>query len=82
MSYEFTGEAGRCLDAFLSHVNRSMLHPLDWGRLYRFARACHLEGVSTDEGEVKRRMLEAGFSETKADEVASVFYHLMAFQAV
>lgn len=67
-------------DQFVASANMSGLHPLDWQKLYRFARVCHTYHVKTNTDDVTRLLVDAGFSEEYARDIASVYGHLRDFQ--
>ena len=72
--------AQKAFDYFVGLANKGGLHPLDWERFYRFARVCHIFHVKTNEEDVLRFLVHAGFSEQYARELATVFGHLRDFQ--
>lgn len=67
-------------DTFVTLANRNSLHPLDWERFYEFARACHVFRTKTNEENVFRLLVHAGFDEEYALKIATVYGHLREFQ--
>lgn len=63
------------LDTFLLHANKSMLHPNDWNRFYRFIWHCTKHNVVVYPMELAAWLEEAGFSSEYASEIAAVFEH-------
>lgn len=59
---------------FMHLANKSVLHPLDWERFYKFIRACHYHKFK-DEELLRNRLIQGGFSEEYADEVVNIFEH-------
>lgn len=68
-------------DLFVKAANKGMLHSLDWGRWYRFVRLSALEEVALGEDEIHRLLVQRGFSEERATEIANVYRHGRALLA-
>jgi len=65
------------LNRFAVLANTSSLHPLDWNRFYQLVR----EGRQKIPVQVLRtRLIGAGFSADKADDLAQVYGHLWAYK--
>ncbi len=56
-------------------ANKSSLHPLDWGRFYRFVATAHAFRVGWSDGDVQRRLVDSGFSLEKAKRLAEAYWH-------
>ena len=67
-------------NAFVAAANKNGLHSLDWERYYRFVRVCHVFNTKTNEEDVFRLLVQSGFHEEYARELASVYFHLRQFQ--
>jgi len=62
-------------DRFVNNANKTMLHPLDWGRFYSFIRYCHSNKVKIQYEDIMRLLVEESFSEKKAEYLADIFHH-------
>ena len=62
-------------DQFINAANEQILHPLDWRRFYHFIHAAHQGRTKLSADELKKLLLEAGFSDENADELASIYHH-------
>ncbi len=63
-------------DHFVSLANKSGLHPLDWARFYDFIVCSYRFSRSkVSEWHVKRLLVETGFNEERASELAIVYQH-------
>jgi hypothetical protein len=61
---------------FTTLANKRMLHPLDWKRFYVFAYICHATHTNPNEEDITRLLIEDGFENEYAANIASVFFHL------
>ena len=60
---------------FARHSNKEMEHPLDWGKFYNFIAHAHSLRSRLSEGDVKRLLVQEGFNEEYAIELAGVYDH-------
>ncbi len=71
-------KAAERFDRFVTLANRASLHPLDWGRFYDFVRISRRE---ISEGTLTGLLVENGFNPARAEKIANIYHHLMAFRA-
>jgi hypothetical protein len=70
-------KASKAFQVFVGGANKSLLHQLDWERLYRFVSVCRATRVTLSEDDVYRLLTSEGFSHAK--HISSIFYHLSNF---
>jgi len=73
-------KAREAFDVFVNGASKSDPHPSDWKYFYYFCRICHVYRAHSNEEDVFRLLLLAGFTEELARNLATVFGHLRAFQ--
>lgn len=56
-------------------ANMDALHPLDWGRFYRFIVAAHTFRAGLDISDVRRRLRQVGFSKENARMLGEAYWH-------
>ena len=62
-------------DFFVSTSNMSGLHPNDWGRFYNFIAHAHSFRSRLSESDIKRLLVQKGFGEDYAGDLAEVYDH-------
>lgn len=60
---------------FINCANRSVLHPLDWRRFYRFIRFCHSRRVKLSRDCLRDLLIRGHFSKQKAADLAEIYLH-------
>jgi hypothetical protein len=60
-------------------ANKSVLHPLDWGRFYEFVRSSRMRRPLYEE-DMARLLMKEGFSVQYAKHIAGVYFHLCEFK--
>jgi hypothetical protein len=65
----------RALKRFAVPANKEALHPLDWGRFYRFVVVAHTFRAGWDISEVRLRLRQFGFSEEQARVLSEAYWH-------
>ncbi|NQW22998.1 MAG: hypothetical protein HQ475_06090 [SAR202 cluster bacterium] len=60
---------------FVSTSNKSMLHPNDWGKFYNFISHAHSLRSKLLESDIKRLLVQEGFREEYASQLADVYDH-------
>jgi hypothetical protein len=60
-------------------ANKSVLHPLDWKRFYKFVRDCRIRS-RLSEDEMARLLMKEGFSEEYAQCISGIYAHLCNFK--
>ena len=68
-------ETSKRLKSFIVLANTSALHPLDWNRFYEFIAFCHAHHVKLSESQLRRLLVEGGFTEEKAEYLADIYSH-------
>lgn len=61
--------------SFVNCANKSIPHPLDMNRFYKFVRFCHTRRVKLDQHELREYLLRGGFPERNAEDLSEVYYH-------
>jgi len=64
---------------FVALANKSVLHPLDWGRFYEFVRNSRMRRPLYEE-DMARLLVKEGFSAQYAKHIAGVYFHLCEFK--
>lgn len=72
----------RLFEQFVKLANMQVLHAYDWRRWYQFIRGCHDNQAILDETDVIRLLVNAGFTEEKARNLASIYEHGRAILAL
>lgn len=62
-------------DRFVNNANKLGLHPLDWGRFYNFIAHAHSLRSRLTESDIKRMLVQEGFREDYASNLAEVYDH-------
>ncbi len=62
---------------FTKCANKTMLHPLDWGRFYEFVRN---DRTNSSEIDMRYLLIKEGFSFEKAEHIADIYRHLCKFK--
>ena len=60
-------------------ANKSVLHPLDWGRFYEFVRNSRMRSPLYEE-DMARLLMKEGFSAQYAKHIAGVYFHLCEYK--
>jgi hypothetical protein len=74
-SDELYGPAEAALRLFAVQANKSSLHPLDWERFYRFVVSAHQFRKGWNHSDVKRLLVEYGFTESRARDLSEAYWH-------
>lgn len=77
--YKMPPKATKALQDFSYLANKTMLHPLDWQRLYEFVRVCHATRANPEKGLINGMLCKEGFDEKKAEYIADIASHLLDF---
>lgn len=67
--------ANKLFMTFVDDANKSLLNSMDWKRFYKFIRHCHASNVKLYPDELKRLLIENGFSDDDSDDLTNIFYH-------
>ena len=62
-------------ERFVNNANKLGLHPLDWGRFYNFIAHSHSLRSRLSEYDLKCLLVERGFPEEYARELATIYDH-------
>lgn len=68
-------KAKEFFDRFVSMANKGALHPSDWGPFYDFVIVCHRLRLKLVEDDIKYLLVQEGFNEEYALEIAGVYRH-------
>jgi hypothetical protein len=68
-------KAGKAFRSFVDLANKNALHPLDWRRFYQFVKFSHQGGIQATAADIERLLVNSGFEESYAEEIARVYYH-------
>lgn len=60
-------------------ANKSVLHPLDWGRFYEFVRNSRMRRPLYED-DMAHLLMKEGFSSRYAKHIANVYFHLCGFK--
>jgi len=58
---------------FAGAANKTMLHPVDWGRFHEFIVHVHTFGIRIAEVEVRDRLKQLGFTHEASTRLASFY---------
>jgi len=72
-------KATKALEDFAFLANKTVLHKLDWERLYQFVRVCHATRANPPKGLIWGMLSKEGFDDKKAEYIADVASHLLDF---
>jgi hypothetical protein len=72
-------QCAKLFQRFAVLANKSVLHPLDWKRFYKFVRNCRIR-LRTSEDEMTRLLMKEGFSEEYAQHISEIYVHLCDFK--
>ena len=78
-SRDLPPKATEALKNFIFAANKTSLHPLDWQRLYTFVRVCHATRANPEKGLIWGILSKEGFDYKKAEYIADIATHLLAF---
>ena len=68
-------KAKEFFDLFVSMANKSVPHPLDFGRFYDFIVVSHMLRSKLTEEDITYLLIQEGFSERYAGDMANIYYH-------
>lgn len=72
-------KATKALEDFAFLANKTCLHPLDWQRLYRFARVCNATRAIPPKELIWAMLSKGGFNDKKAEYISDIASHLINF---
>jgi hypothetical protein len=72
-------QCAKLFQRFTVLANKSVLHPLDWRRFYKFVRDCRTRS-RLSEDEMTRLLMKEGFSEDYAQRISGIYVHLCDFK--
>jgi hypothetical protein len=80
MKGSYIQRASQAFEGFVALANKLDIHPSDWRRFYSWVRLLHPRTRAKMTGhDVKRMLMEHGFSDHQATEAGFVFHHLKGF---
>ena len=62
-------------ERFINNANKTGLHPYDWGRYYNFIANAHRLRSKLTETDVKCLLVDEGFDDEYASDLANVYGH-------
>jgi hypothetical protein len=72
-------KSNKAFKQFTDLANKSVLHPLDWDRLYRFVRVCHATRVYFSEEQLRGLLSKEGFSDDYSAYISDIARHCYNF---
>ena len=66
---------------FANTANKQALHPLDWGRFYKFTRFCHARRVNLPSQRLRELLEGSHFAVEKAEYLSDIYEHCRSILA-